>query len=791
MSTWADDIVQALERLGGEAHLADIHQAVAALRPGPLPTTFAKIIQRTLQAHSSDSAGFKGVDLFYSKGKGSGVWGLRAAAPQGLPRASAPAYRAAMESAGRTSTRPAVADQIQASLQAGRGLQLVGRAASGKSQLVRTLVPDAAYVRMTEGGFQSTRFMLDCARQLNGQGRAVLDAWAHGDAYSALSHLEAGLRGRTLVVDQAERLRRTGANEAYDIIRDEPASALRKWLTERVYRTPTLLVGRHPLPDLVPVRYAPGGEVGGSALGYFARRPASQPVLGALLPTLSADDIELLSEDLLGAEQPVDSALDLSLERLARLFWERGPEARRQTLALCRALEGLPHGIIRRVLDDDEGAALDALIELQVVRVDDGRIGLPPFLAPAIDGAEAPIKSMRRVAEALVAGVNQRSSLEPKQAEPVFQAHAIYVQLGDFESAERLAGLHLGGLIELARNTATRLKDPGTAWRYYGRIKALLPPGGSPHQRSYVLHYEAHNGRRAERLDAESAWLAYTEASALWPENALWHSRTISTLIELGRLRDAEAALDQAQRQVPPHPLRDEVLRMGPARAALEGGVGDFGLALAQPLILQQGPLSPDGATRLEMLLERWQAGVQVQSLRQARGDLLFVRPLTLKVGKPGALWVANLENEWRVDSAEGPAQAVRALADHLVERTRWLLKARVVELGEEGRRHKGWVIDHIDLLNSDLGYTHRSHRWLMGRIVGGRFVPLVDFDPVDLGPMAGVVEPEAPGIWLGRVPVFKDGHPRGPVERLEPAGSGRSLPELLEVLRGIEAQHG
>lgn len=83
MATWTEDIVRALEELGGSATYERIYETVRGLRATPLPPTWQEVIRRQIQNHSSDSAGYKGGDdLFFAvQGIGRGQWGLRAAVP--------------------------------------------------------------------------------------------------------------------------------------------------------------------------------------------------------------------------------------------------------------------------------------------------------------------------------------------------------------------------------------------------------------------------------------------------------------------------------------------------------------------------------------------------------------------------------------------------------------------------------------------------------------------------------------------------------------------------------------
>ena len=79
MATWKQDIITALENLGGIAHRSKIHDEVSRIRKGNLNNTWTQTIQRELETYSSDSDAYSGrEDLFYmAEGKGQGVWGLR------------------------------------------------------------------------------------------------------------------------------------------------------------------------------------------------------------------------------------------------------------------------------------------------------------------------------------------------------------------------------------------------------------------------------------------------------------------------------------------------------------------------------------------------------------------------------------------------------------------------------------------------------------------------------------------------------------------------------------------
>lgn len=78
---WVDDVKSALVTLGGRASLHMIYQQVERVRREAgrsVPKTIEAVIRRTLEDHSSDSANFRGADLFcLPEGHGAGVWALR------------------------------------------------------------------------------------------------------------------------------------------------------------------------------------------------------------------------------------------------------------------------------------------------------------------------------------------------------------------------------------------------------------------------------------------------------------------------------------------------------------------------------------------------------------------------------------------------------------------------------------------------------------------------------------------------------------------------------------------
>lgn len=80
--TWATDLAEVLEELGGKARLQEIYDSVREKRKAAgrsLPPSLTATVRRTLENHSSDSHNYTGgADLFsMPEGKGAGIWALR------------------------------------------------------------------------------------------------------------------------------------------------------------------------------------------------------------------------------------------------------------------------------------------------------------------------------------------------------------------------------------------------------------------------------------------------------------------------------------------------------------------------------------------------------------------------------------------------------------------------------------------------------------------------------------------------------------------------------------------
>lgn len=79
LRSWADEIVAALEGLGGSGRYEEIYAQIESSRE--VSGQWKAVVRDTIQKHSSDSSSFSrgtGRDLFFSvNGLGKGAWGLK------------------------------------------------------------------------------------------------------------------------------------------------------------------------------------------------------------------------------------------------------------------------------------------------------------------------------------------------------------------------------------------------------------------------------------------------------------------------------------------------------------------------------------------------------------------------------------------------------------------------------------------------------------------------------------------------------------------------------------------
>lgn len=76
MTSWVEDIIQALENLGGQEHKREIINEVRRIRIEPIPIHLEETVQERIQAYSSDSAHLQNRGDYFKK-IGNGIWARR------------------------------------------------------------------------------------------------------------------------------------------------------------------------------------------------------------------------------------------------------------------------------------------------------------------------------------------------------------------------------------------------------------------------------------------------------------------------------------------------------------------------------------------------------------------------------------------------------------------------------------------------------------------------------------------------------------------------------------------
>ncbi|MCP3743789.1 HNH endonuclease [Paenibacillus sp. A3M_27_13] len=74
--SWLEEIIEALNELGGEGTLQDIYTQIEDRKQMELTKAWKNTVRRTIYDNTKDSVGRR--DVFYSvEGKGNGIWGLK------------------------------------------------------------------------------------------------------------------------------------------------------------------------------------------------------------------------------------------------------------------------------------------------------------------------------------------------------------------------------------------------------------------------------------------------------------------------------------------------------------------------------------------------------------------------------------------------------------------------------------------------------------------------------------------------------------------------------------------
>lgn len=397
---------------------------------------------------------------------------------------------------------------VRAQAQQGRGGWIFGPTGSGKSHAVRAARLGGISVDLVSGPLMGQRLVVDVARQLDADGRAVLEETRHRGLAAALEIADQAIDGHPFIVDAAEQLlvEPASPDDPATVLWREDKLALQRWLFARVERSPTFLVSRwstgseperyrHRAPDGPPVKWRRRITFDNllelSLVAKLAQgNPAASIIAHALAPLVPAEDFNALLFEVFDDE----ASAAMVRQQLGRVFQAVAPKGWQRVLALLAVVGEVPRDAIEAVLGGRagaEGGALDSstddslialrrLQQLDLVIEREGRLSVLPALRAF--GAIRALNDQERavllpgVAHSLLAPVNNLRSLDPTDADRVLLAHSVFVALGDTGNAERTAALHVHGLVDLARRCS--LNDRfSEAWQQYDGVLRLLSSG--------------------------------------------------------------------------------------------------------------------------------------------------------------------------------------------------------------------------------------------------------------------------------------------------------------------------
>jgi tetratricopeptide (TPR) repeat protein len=292
----------------------------------------------------------------------------------------------------------------------------------------------------------------------------------------------------------------------------------------------------------------------------------------------------------------------------------------------------------------------------------------------------------------------------------VLEACRHFAEVPDLPRVREHAAFGAPFLLRLARQQSWEARDDVSkfevAAQTYDAVLELdqqlrdraEPAGIGDRPRAYALHYRAYNRYRAGRDSIEQTLSAYREALALWRDNALFWSRTISGCLVMGDYRAGLRASQDAYHAVPQHPERDAYL--------LERTVGHL---MERPClfaaVLAWGSRERSTAPEtFDKLLELTSAGWQEQHVwSPATGNLWFAAPITARIEEDGPRFRVTLDGVETIGNSM--MEAVR-LATELLHRT--VLAALTTEsLGSDDEA----LLDKLDASRFSSG--DESERWI------------------------------------------------------------------------------
>jgi tetratricopeptide (TPR) repeat protein len=374
-------------------------------------------------------------------------------------------------------------------------------------------------------------------------------AASQSDPSAALAVLSKALGRRPLFVSELDALTKSAGDEELRDVFDSTLKRVHRWLDKRA-----LLVTNHSVreEDARPRIERPRTFSQWDAQKLWKR-------VGQNVETYTLAVTRAL---LLGAEDD-DPSLEWDAASIVDELWRGMPLDMRELVALLSV-----HG---RPIERTQFAPLNLVpteiiemgIRAHLIEQSRGQLWLTAsptwreLLTPAVRR-----ECHQRLADAFASVVHEAYAPEAAPL-AVLEAHRHYAAIPDVERARGFAQFGVGQLLASAKQLSWE-KEPAKAARTYDVVLQLddqLRQGGETsgigaRARAYAVHYRAFNRYKSNADDPRETLSHYREALALWPQNALFWSRTIRCCFAADLYEEGVRTRDSAFDAVPKHHQR-------------------------------------------------------------------------------------------------------------------------------------------------------------------------------------------------------------------------------------------
>jgi tetratricopeptide (TPR) repeat protein len=455
------------------------------------------------------------------------------------------------------------------------------------AELARRFDQDAVFLRVPPQIDRVAYVVLDAAQQC-GAVAGVAEQLRREPSLPvhALNLLEAELQHRKLIIDDIDLLHASSMNWDLSRVMEHDLWAVRDWLQRRA-AVCSLSRGRVAAAQ-EPVLGEPRSldELDTKKIWDRTEHDADRYTIAVARQLLLTPDLD-------------DPSVAWSIDAMLGDIWQGAPSDLRSLLSLL-AIHGRPieRTVIEKLVTTNllNSAASTALVE-----EGRGQVWLPtPWYGawPIPPGWRS--KFHEQLANSFAEVARQQQMYGRETA--ILEAHRHFASIPDPGRATEFAQFGAASLLEAAvsQSLSGEHLDAARTYEMVLRLDAQMSTNGSHHgiggrARAYAIHYRSYNRFRARQDDPRETLAQYREALVLWPENALFWSRTIRCCFVAGDYEAAMRALRDAYERVPLHPQRDAVLLARTVQKLLQRG-------LTLPALLTWGEHHP--RTELERSAE-------------------------------------------------------------------------------------------------------------------------------------------------------------------------------------------